>query len=195
MNHTKIRALLNESQDLLLVEKKRGGFWNSVKKTLGTIAGLGLAGAGAYAGLKYFKPHMLQGLKNKYIAPLQLSGLGTAHYDTEQDRAEMDTMIGKLKDKGEDQAASDLAQLRNATVAKKRELEKQAGRVAGRATAVTPPPPNNESTESTQVNDVKNFINELGQKNYSEADKYLKKVVEDKLQSKIKDQYTKQKLY
>ena len=43
--------------------------------------------------------------------------------------------------------------------------------------------------------DIKHLIKHLGEKNYSEADKYLKKVVEDKLQQKISKQYHKQKLY
>ncbi len=43
--------------------------------------------------------------------------------------------------------------------------------------------------------DIKHLIKHLGEKNYSEADKYLKKVVEDKLQQKISKQYHTQKLY
>jgi len=42
---------------------------------------------------------------------------------------------------------------------------------------------------------IKQFIKQLGEKNYSGADKYLKQVVEDKLKSKITSQYKKQTLY
>ena len=42
--------------------------------------------------------------------------------------------------------------------------------------------------ESTNI---KHFIKMLGEKNYSNADKYLKKIIEDKLQSKISKQYQK----
>ena len=41
---------------------------------------------------------------------------------------------------------------------------------------------------------IKNFIKELGEKNYIVADKYLKQVVEDKLQAKIQ-KYKNEKIY
>ena len=47
-------------------------------------------------------------------------------------------------------------------------------------------------SESTNI---EHFIKTLGEKNYSNADKYLKKIIEDKLQSKISKQYQLQKLY
>ncbi len=46
-----------------------------------------------------------------------------------------------------------------------------------------------------ESNNIKSFIKTLGEKNYSTADKYLKKIIEDKLQSKISKQYQLQKLY
>ena len=64
-----------------------------------------------------------------------------------------------------------------------------------------------ESANSAALNDlqtqnpiqesgqIKRFIQALGEKNYSHADKYLKRVVERKLHSRIKDQYNTQRLY
>tara|TARA_Y100000310_G_C19940973_1_gene472537 strand:- start:52 stop:207 length:156 start_codon:yes stop_codon:yes gene_type:complete len=50
------------------------------------------------------------------------------------------------------------------------------------------------TSENESLN-IKHFVKLLGEKNYSSADKYLKKIVEDKLQSKIAKQYQLQKLY
>ena len=57
--------------------------------------------------------------------------------------------------------------------------------------------PGSEIGESfmKEQTDIKHLIKHVGEKNYFAADKYLKKVVEDKLQAKIKKQYNNQKLY
>jgi hypothetical protein len=52
-----------------------------------------------------------------------------------------------------------------------------------------------ESNNMNENTNIKQFIKQLGEKNYSGADKYLKQVVEDKLKTKIAGQYKKQRLY
>ena len=52
-----------------------------------------------------------------------------------------------------------------------------------------------ESNNMNENTNIKQFIKQLGEKNYSGADKYLKQVVEDKLKTKITGQYKKQRLY
>lgn len=199
MNHTKIKALLNESNhSKLLNEKKKKGFF-------GKVFDIAKAGALGYLGYKAFKNRAaigdaLTGFKKTTIDPLRQVGISSKMADSQEmldaataGQTAQQAAIKKILDDpsipadekqrilgGMGSSIATTSKIKTDQEAKLKELKDRQKNMQ----------------ESIDTNtDVKNFINELGQKNYSEADKYLKKVVEDKLQSKIKDQYTKQKLY
>lgn len=46
---------------------------------------------------------------------------------------------------------------------------------------------NKETHKNNENRDIPKFVSKLGEKNYAEANKYLKKTIENKLLNKIKE--------
>ena len=185
----------NSIAQLINERRKRKGF-------LGKAWDLAKAGALGYLGYKALKNRTaigdtLRGLKGKYVTPHQIKGAEAAAYDADLEakgiQGDIDKQIGDADTPQARAAVGDREQ--NPNLVARDEAYKKKWDAQGRAKdlkdkqASLNRPVNREST------DIKNFINELGQKNYSGADKYLKKVVEDKLQTKIAKQIKTQKLY
>lgn len=120
--------------------------------------------------------------------------LGLAHYGAKALSPKYDAFTkGVYQSKGKpviDLGAAEIIKDLNAKISAETDGVKKAKLIAKRDKYTF-----KESTMKTEQPEIKQFIKQLGEKNYSEADKYLQRVVEDKLKAKIADQYNKQKLY
>jgi len=192
----------NSIAQLINERRKRKGF-------LGKAWDLAKAGALGYLGYKAFKNRAaigdtLTGLKKTVVNPLRHAGLSSKIADAQAmkdaaeagSQAQSSALTSILNDPNipADEKAKIVAGMAGPTstianVGTKADDDLKSAEERKKRIKEQNQFMNNEST------DIKNFINELGQKNYSGADKYLKKVVEDKLQTKIAKQIKTQKLY
>ena len=165
-----------KTADFLLSEKKRsllGKTWDNIKKFVAGAATLGLA---HYAAKHAFPKYdaFTTGLYNKKIQPHITAGAGSKITDLRD-------LAAPLLKKHEDKTI---------TPEEQEELDK----LLGKAEEWQKIQQENFNMNKEQTY-IKQFIKQLGEKNYSVADKYLQQVVEDKLQAKIAAQYKKQRLY
>jgi hypothetical protein len=180
----------NSIAQLINERRKRKGF-------LGKAWDLAKAGALGYLGYKALKNRTaigdtLRGLKGKYVTPHQIKGAEAAAYDADLEakgiQGDIDKQIGDADTPEARAAVGDREQNPN--------LDARSDAIRAKKEAIERAKRQQDKQDSLREStDIKNFINELGQKNYSGADKYLKKVVEDKLQTKIAKQIKTQKLY
>ena len=170
---TTIRHLLNEA------EKKGflGRTWDRIKGILATGVALGGLHWGA---TKLFPKYaaFTRGVTDTKINPTVSTGALGMQHDINDDLLKIDSDL-----QNSDLTPDEIEKLTNRSEAlKKRAAKLQQYRVQ-------------ESQNMDETTNIKQFIKQLGEKNYSGADKYLQRVVEDKLKSKITSQYKKQKLY
>jgi hypothetical protein len=154
---------------LLNEYRRRRGFmdwtWDTIKSILSTAA---LGGIAHWGATKMFPKYaaLSKGVGDTMIKPGLKAGIG-GMMKTGADELLPD-LLDQLEKNPGDQALKD-------KISKLQSIE--------------------ESKNMNENTNIKQFIKQLGEKNYSGADKYLKQVVEDKLKSKITSQYKKQTLY
>jgi hypothetical protein len=168
---TTIRHLLNEAERKGFI----GRTWDKIKNILAT----GIAAGGLHWGATKLFPKYAafsRGVSDKFIKGPMTVGAGLLSGDIDPKAQLLHTQLQGLQG----QSGPDVDALRKKLTDEIKDLAKEKEKWEGL------------QQESSQI---KRFIKQLGEKNYSVADKYLQRVVETKLKDKIAAQCNKQRLY